>query len=216
MRKLIGVLLLCLVIAVLLVIAGWTLNDKASRYSREALDVVIYPNDTLREVAEPVTVFDEEERQLAVLLQNTMARLDLTALSAPQVGVSKRISVVNLGQAVVMVNPEILDQSGSITGLEECPSLPQEDFRIEVTRSERVTVRYMTLEGKESTLEAAGQNARIIQHEIDHLNGILIIDYAIGPKMTPSLLAAIIVYSVALVGAVSIYFWNRRKGRVIQ
>jgi len=216
MRKLIGVLLLCVVIAVLLVIAGWTLNDKASRYSREALDVVIYPNDTLREVAEPVAVVGEEERQLTVLVQNTMARLELTGLSAPQVGVSKRISVVNLGQSVVMINPEIIDRSGSINGLEECPSLPHEDSKIEVTRSEHVTVRYMTLEGEESTLEAAGQNARIIQHEIDHLNGILIIDYATGPKMTSSVLAAIIVYSVALVSAVFIYFWNRRKGKVIQ
>jgi len=217
-----GVLLMCLAIAVLMVFTGWMAVDKASRYSRDALDVVMYPNDILREVAEPVARVGDEERQLAVLLQNTMARLKGAGLSAPQVGVSKRISVVNLGKSasssevVVMVNPEIVDRSGSTTAFEGCLSLPLGDWKVEVTRSERVTVRYMTLEGEESILEDAGQNARILQHEIDHLNGILIIDYATGPKMTPSVLAAVVVYSVGVCSAVVIYVWNRRKGKVMR
>jgi len=217
-----GVLLMCLAIAVLMVTTGSMALDKASRYSRESLDVVMYPSDILRKVAEPVAGVGEEERQLAVLLQNTMARLKGQGLSAPQVGVSKRISVVNLGKSVsssgvvVMVNPEIVDRNGSVTAFEGCLSLPRGDWKIEVTRSERVRVRYMTLEGEESTLEEAGQNARNVQHEIDHLNGILIIDYATGPKITPSVLAAIVVYSVAVCGAVVIYVWNRRKGNVMR
>ena len=217
-----GVLLMCLAIAVLMVFTGWMAVDKASRYSRDALDVVMYPNDILREVAEPVARVGDEERQLAVLLQNTMARLKGAGLSAPQVGVSKRISVVNLGKSasssevVVMVNPEIVDRSGSTTAFEGCLSLPLGDWKVEVTRSERVTVRYMTLEGEESILEEAGQNARILQHEIDHLNGILIIDYATGPKMTPSVLAAVVVYSVGVCSAVVIHVWNRRKGKVMR
>ena len=220
-----GVLLMCLAIAVLMVATGWMALDEASRHSRESLNVVMYPSDILRKVAEPVAGVGEEERQLAVLLQNTMARLKGQGLSAPQVGVSKRISVVNLGRSVfprsssevvVMVNPEIVDRNGSVTAFEGCLSLPRGDWKIEVTRSERVTVRYMTLEGEESTLEEAGQNARIVQHEIDHLNGILIIDYATGPKITPSVLAAIVVYSVAVCGAVVIYVWNRRKGNVMR
>ncbi len=217
-----GVLLMCLAIAALMAVTGWMAMDKYFRHNREALDIAMNPDSILREAAEPVAEVGEEERQLAVLLQNTMEKLKGSGLSAPQVGVSKRISVVNLrkstfsSEIIVMVNPEIIDRSGSLTGFEGCLSLPRGDWKVEVTRSERITVRYMTLEGEEVILEEDGQNARTIQHEIDHLNGILITDYITGSKITPSVLAAIVVYSVCLCGAVVIYVWNRKKGKVMR
>jgi hypothetical protein len=70
------------------------------------------------------------------------------------------------------------------------------------------------LEGEEVTLEERGKNARVIQHAIDHLNGILIVDYAGEPEITPTVLLAIAVYSTSTVVAVVIYILNRRKRRV--
>jgi peptide deformylase len=184
------------------------------------LDVVMYPNPILLEVAKPIANITDEDRQLALLLENTMFRMDGQGLSAPQVGVSKRMSVVKLArpasdkETVVMINPEIIEQAGSSTAFEGCLSLPRGDREIEVTRSEEISVKYLTLEGKEVVLEETGANARVIQHEIDHLNGILIVDYHKGFTMTLPILLAIVVYSIAVCVAVFIFIFNRRKRKV--
>ena len=93
-----------------------------------------------------------------------------------QLGISKRICVVKLRDEgiLVLVNPEITERGGSTSIVEGCLSLPLE--KVEVTRSQWVTVKYTSLEGTATTLTENDLNAIIIQHEIDHLNGVLIID----------------------------------------
>jgi peptide deformylase len=129
------------------------------------------------------------------------------------------MSVVRLSRSgsdaevLVMINPYIIEQDGNSTEREGCLSLPH-GLRIEVSRSERIVVRFLTLEGEEATLEETGRNARVIQHAIDHLNGILVTDYAGEPEITPAIVTAIVVYSASALIAVMIYILNRRKKRV--
>ena len=87
-------------------------------------------------------------------------------------------------------------------------------LKVKVSRSERILVRFLTLEGEEVTLEETGGNARVIQHAIDHLNGVLIVDYDGEPEITPAILLAIVVYTASAVIAVVIYILNRRGKRV--
>jgi len=113
-------------------------------------------------------------------------------------------------EVLVMINPCIIEQDGSSTQIEGCLSVSN-SLKIEVSRSERILVRFLTLEGEEVTLEETGANARIIQHAIDHLDGILILDYAGEPKITPTILLAIAVYSSSTFVAVVLYILKRRK-----
>ena len=123
---------------------------------------------------------------LADAMQNTMLERNGVGIAAPQVYVSKRVIIVasrpNLRypdapemDAVVMVNPEILEKSEqTILGEEGCLSVLNE--RGQVTRAEMVRVRYFTLEGEKIEMEFHGFLARIVQHEIDHLDGILFVE----------------------------------------
>lgn len=214
-----GILLLCFAIGSLLFSTIPMVLDRVSLYEKERLDIVTYPNIMLREVAEPIESIGEEEVQLALLMENTLQRVAGEDLSAPQVGVSKRMSVVRLGRSasdaevLVMINPYIIEQDGNSTELEGCLSLPH-GLERKVSRSERILVRFLTLEGGEVTLEETGSNARVIQHTIDHLNGILLLDYAREPEIIPSIGLAIAVYSATAVIAVIIYVLNRRRKRV--
>ena len=214
-----GILLLCFAIGLLLFLTIPTIANKVSLHEEEGLDILMYPNNMLREVAEPIESIGEKEVQLALLMENTMQRVAGEALSAPQVGVLKRMSVVGLSRSasgtevLVMINPYIIEQDGSSTELEGCLSLPN-SLKIEVSRSERILLRFLTLEGEEVILEERGKNARVIQHAIDHLDGILIVDYAGEPEITPTVLVAIAVYSASTVVAVIIYILNKRKKRV--
>jgi peptide deformylase len=214
-----GIILLCFAIGSLLFFTISTVVDKVSLYEKDGLDILMYPNNMLREVAEPIESIGEEEVQLALLMENTMQRVAGEALSAPQVGILKRMSVVRLSRSesstevIVMINPYIIEQDGSSTELEGCLRLPN-DLKIEVSRSERILLRFLTLEGEEAILEERGMNARVVQHAIDHLDGILIVDYAGESEITPTILLAIAVYAASTVVAVVIYILNRRGKRV--
>jgi peptide deformylase len=214
-----GILLLCFAVGSLLFLTIPTVVDRLSLHEEEGLNILMYPNNVLREVAEPVESIGEQEVQLALQMENTMQRVAGEALSAPQVGVSKRMAVVRLSgsasdtEVLVMINPYIIERDGSSTELEGCLSFSN-SLKIEVSRSERILLRFLTLEGEEIILEERGQNARIIQHAIDHLDGILIVDYAGAPKITPTILSAIAVYFTSTFVAVVIYILNRRKRRV--
>jgi peptide deformylase len=214
-----GILLLCFAVGSLLFLTIPTVVDRLSLHEEEWLSILMYPNSMLREAAEPIEGIGEGEVHLALQMENTMQRLAGEALSAPQIGVSKRMSVVRLSrsasdtEALVMINPYIIEQDGSSTELELCLSLSS-NLKIEVSRSERILVRFLTLEGEEVTLEETGSNARIIQHAIDHLDGILIVDYAGEPKFTPTILLAIALYFTSTVVAVVIYILSRRKKRM--
>lgn len=214
-----GILLLCFAIGSLLFLTISTVLYRVSLYEKEGLDIVMYPDIMLREIAEPIESIGEEEVQLALLIENTMQRVAGEALSAPQVGVSKRMSVVRLSRSasstevLVMINPYIIERDGTSTELEGCLSSPH-GLKIEMSRSERILLRFLTLEGEEVTLEERGMNARVIQHTIDHLDGILIVDHAGEPKITTTILLAISVYSTSAFVVVVIYILNRRKKRV--
>lgn len=153
------------------------------------LDLRYYPDEVLRAVAEPVTAIDDDLRALVPELFAKMYATRGVGLAAPQVGISRRIIVSNqTGDPEqkqfeeVYLNPRIVDQEGAVRGEEGCLSLPGIVGRI--LRSQKVTVTYLDLEGNEQTVTAEEWKARIFQHEIDHIDGILILD-----KMSPAELA---------------------------
>lgn len=98
-------------------------------------------------------------------------------LAAPQVGILKKVVIVDIGEGLIsMINPEILTGLGEDFMEEGCLSLP--DTGINIKRKQSIFVRYIDRNEKEKECELNGLTARVIQHEIDHLNGVLIIDYA--------------------------------------
>jgi peptide deformylase len=138
----------------------------------------------LRSRASPVEVFDETLRAFAEDLVASMYAHNGVGLAAPQVGRGVRVIAVDASEArdgreaFVLVNPEILEQEGTGTGEEGCLSIP--GVTAEVERHTRVVVEGSTPEGEPRRIEASDFLARILQHEIDHLNGVLFID-RLGP-----------------------------------
>lgn len=149
-------------------------------------EIVTFPEAVLRQKAKPVEVFDENLRVLIDDMIDTMRDAPGVGLAAPQIGVSQRVIVIEFGdeeddtipkQVYVMVNPEITAQSGEmVSGIEGCLSVP--GVVGEVDRAQVVTVRGQTREGKPLKIRAQGWLARIFQHEIDHINGVLYPDRA--------------------------------------
>jgi len=145
-------------------------------------EIRIYPDPVLKERAEEVEDFGPSLWELVDDMFDTMYKRGGVGLAANQVGVLKRVVVIDLdsgkeGQGknqLVLVNPEIVSAQGEVVAEEGCLSLP--GLYKKVKRAERVVVRAKDREGKEFTLEAEGLLSRAIQHEVDHLNGILFID----------------------------------------
>lgn len=137
-----------------------------------------YPDPFLKKKAEPLTQFGPAEQRLFEDMIETMHLSDGVGLAAPQVGVSKRVLIacptVKKGEEHVIVNPEILQSSGRQLGPEGCLSLP--GIQGEVVRAKKIKVRYQDRFGEIITLEVKEFFARIIQHEMDHLDGLLLID----------------------------------------
>ncbi|MEJ5368721.1 MAG: peptide deformylase [Bryobacteraceae bacterium] len=140
-----------------------------------------YGDPVLETKAEPVTEFNGELRQLADDMFETMYANKGVGLAAPQVGVSKRLAVIDTSAGedesarLVLVNPEILVKEGTQIGEEGCLSIP--GFREDVKRAWRVRVRAQDLEGKFFETEGEELLARVMQHEIDHLDGILFLQH---------------------------------------
>ena len=144
-----------------------------------ALNVLIYPDERLRTVCQPVAEINDEIRKIVDDMFETMYKEEGIGLAAPQVNIQQRIITIDLdsenSNQIVLINPEILESRGE-TGIEEgCLSIP--GFRGLVPRKEKVTVKALNRDGNEFTLEADGLLAICIQHEIDHLNGVLFVDY---------------------------------------
>ncbi len=148
------------------------------------LELRYYGDPILRKRATEVRDFDERLREEAEAMIETMARENGVGLAAPQVGLEKRLLVALQMDApddsdadpIVMVNPEILDRSPDAWVYEEgCLSIP--GIRGDVTRPEGIRVRYQDVEGKSHVIDIDGMFARVVQHEIDHLDGKLFIDY---------------------------------------
>lgn len=143
------------------------------------LEVRILGDPILREKAAPVTQVSDQTRQLIRDMFETMYAEEGVGLAAPQVGVSERIIVVDPHNdeiaAFALINPEIVETSKETEkGEEGCLSIP--GLRDLVERSVRVVVRGTTPEGEQRELDLHGLPARIIQHEVDHLDGVLFFD----------------------------------------
>lgn len=145
------------------------------------LEIKKYPEKILKEKAAPVESIDGNLQRLIDDMVNTMYAAPGVGLAAPQVGVSKRLIVIDVSMKeeektplIVLINPEIIEGEGIVEDEEGCLSLPQ--YITTVKRAERVVVKGLNREGKPIEIEGTGLLSRALQHEIDHLNGILIID----------------------------------------
>jgi len=144
--------------------------------------IIVLPDARLRQRSEPVAEITDEIRTLAADMLDTMYDAPGIGLAAIQVGIPKRVVVIDLAKPeeekrpVVLVNPEVTWSSDEKRVYEEgCLSIPE--YYEEVERPDRIRFRYRTLEGATVEAEADGVLATCVQHELDHLNGVLFIDY---------------------------------------
>src|ERR1700679_4010852 len=142
-------------------------------------EIVKYPDPVLERPSEPVTEFDDELRKLVDDMFESMYAAKGIGLAAPQIGVAKRITVIDLSfqknpeEKLVLINPEILLREGKRYDEEGCLSLP--DIREKVSRAFKVKIRAQDVTGNWFEREAEDLLARAFQHEVDHLDGILFI-----------------------------------------
>ncbi|MBZ4225706.1 peptide deformylase [Bacillus wiedmannii] len=138
------------------------------------LEIVKHPNEVLETPCERVINFDKKLVKLLKDMHETMLIADGVGLAAPQVGVSLQVAVVDIGDdtgKIELINPWILEKRGEQVGPEGCLSFP--GLYGEVERADYIKVRAQNRRGKVFLLEAEGFLARAIQHEIDHLHGVL-------------------------------------------
>lgn len=158
-------------------------------------EILIFGHEGLRRKARPVTAFNATLTALANDMLDTMRQARGLGLAAEQIGRDEAICVVDVPRdaevpawvdanaavtmPLVLINPRIESSNGKCRSQEGCLSFP--DVFAQITRAETVTVSFMNLEGKPCRIEAGGLLARAIQHEIDHLNGVLLVD-----RMSPA------------------------------
>lgn len=145
-------------------------------------DIVKLPDPILRKKAQPLERVDDEVRQLAADMLETMYEAPGIGLAAPQVAVSRRLIVIDTAREdepnnpIVMVNPEIISTGGEPRIHEEgCLSIP--DIYAEIERPGECSVRYIDETGAQLEMQCEGINSTVVQHEIDHLDGVLFIDH---------------------------------------
>ncbi|HEU5434713.1 MAG TPA: peptide deformylase [Thermomicrobiales bacterium] len=148
------------------------------------LDIILEGDPRLRQKATRVRTVDDSLRKLAADMFETMHAAPGVGLAAPQIGVLRRLIVVHVPEnhdkdgepdlTLALVNPEIVRQHGRVCGYEGCLSIP--GWTAEVPRAETVTVKAIDLDNKPVRIKARGWAARVLQHEIDHLDGILFLD----------------------------------------
>lgn len=144
--------------------------------------IVKYGDPILETSCQPVEDFSSPElKQLVADMFETMYSAKGVGLAAPQVGVGQRLTVIDVSvgedpsQRLVLINPEIVSKEGSQTGEEGCLSIP--GFREDVTRAQSAVVKAFNLEGQPIAVSGADLLARAMQHEIDHLNGVLFLSH---------------------------------------
>lgn len=147
------------------------------------MHIICYPANSLREVSEPVSEVDKGTKRLSELLIHKMIKKNGLGLAAPQVGINERIITIraNARGGIVLINPEIVEYSDdTFKMVEGCLSIPGEFYEIE--RPRKIRVSYVDIHGEEQELVAEDYASSVIQHEIDHLDGKLIIDYISNDK----------------------------------
>lgn len=143
--------------------------------------IIMIPDPVLRKVAAPVTEVTDGICQLLDDMADTMYDAPGIGLAAPQINVSQRLIVMDCGkeegaQLLKMINPEIIGLSDELSVLEEgCLSIPEQTADVE--RPAEVEVKYTDIEGAEQRMSCTGLLAACVQHEVDHLNGVLFIDH---------------------------------------
>ena len=145
------------------------------------LDILTYPDKRLRHKAAPVEIVDDEVQNIIADMAETMYNAPGVGLAAVQVGIDKRIIIYDISgpenepKLAVLINPVIVESEGTqLSESEGCLSVP--DFRSDVKRFERVKVEALDRNGQPGHIEADGLYAIVLQHEIDHLDGVLFID----------------------------------------
>lgn len=145
------------------------------------LTILHYPDPRLREKAQPIREITKEVQKLADDMAETMYAAPGVGLAATQVGVAMRMFVVDIAaedepsRLTTFINPEIIGREGTQTWEEGCLSFP--DVHEEIKRAEKVRVRALDREGKTFELEVEGLMAVAVQHEYDHLDGVLMVDH---------------------------------------
>ena len=143
------------------------------------LDILHYPDKRLRTVARPVDQVDDDIRRLIDDMFETMYDAPGIGLAATQVDVHQRVIVIDISeernQPIVLINPEIIEQDGVEVYQEGCLSVPEIYENVE--RAEHVVVKTLDRNGEQTTIDADGLLAICIQHEMDHLEGKLFVDY---------------------------------------
>ncbi|HTF90827.1 MAG TPA: peptide deformylase [Planctomycetota bacterium] len=158
------------------------MNEKSQEKLEFSLS--LYPDPVLRKVAQPVGLFDDRLQSTVAAMFERMRASHGVGLAAPQVGLTQRILVLNpTGEPkddLALINVSIVERSGPLTSFEEgCLSFP--DIYAEVKRPERCKVFFWTPEGERIEREFEGFTSRIVQHEYDHLEGVLLVD-----RMSPA------------------------------
>ncbi len=141
--------------------------------------ILSFPDPRLREIAQPVTEFNDDIQTVIDDMFETMYHAEGVGLAATQIGIAKRIAVIDVSdvenERLVLINPEIIDRDDDTMMTEGCLSVP--GFRDSVPRANKCTLKALDRHGVEYTKTATGLLAEAIQHELDHLNGKLYIDY---------------------------------------
>jgi len=141
--------------------------------------IVLEPDEVLHQVAKEVKKITPNVQKLLTDMAETMYKAEGVGLAAPQIGILKRVVVVDVGDEhglIELVNPEIVSKEGEQFGSEGCLSIP--GYRGDVRRAQTVTVKGLDRNGNEVTYTGSDLLARAFQHEIDHLNGVLYTDIA--------------------------------------
>jgi len=153
------------------------------------MEIIAYPDERLKQESEPVTAFDKNLTDFIVELEQTMrAGPGGVGIAAPQTGHFQRIVIVDVSArkktpnhgCLVLINPEITAWEGMKTGREGCMSVP--DFTGNVIRAERIHLKTQNEQGEWQEYDMQGFEARAVQHEIDHLNGILFLDRLVSRR----------------------------------
>ena len=153
------------------------------------LKILTFPDERLKQVAEPVTDIDEKLLTFIKELEETMrSGPGSVGIAAPQVGCLKRLAIIDVSSKpdikshgrLVLINPEILSWEGYAVGREGCMSVP--DYTGSVIRAERIKLSAMDETGDEQEYDMEGFEARAVQHEVDHLDGLLFLDRLVSKR----------------------------------
>ena len=160
--------------------AETTDNKTSSKNALKIHEVVKWPAPVLMKRGAPVTAFDAKLKKLVEEMFESMYAAQGIGLAAPQISISQRLTVIDVSfkknpeEKIVLINPVIIEQEGKQIEEEGCLSLPE--IREKVSRAARVKVRAQNVEGEWFEMEGTELLARAMQHEIDHLDGVLFID----------------------------------------